>query len=370
MKVSDSDYARIYYRALKRDAAIANIVAPPAKRGVVSENLPSRNNSRMERTPSRDTPRNMYCFGCGKDDHMLRQCPTVNERIEKGHIKKDEYGQLTHKDGTYIRRIRTETFEDAIRRTTMSSNLVTINMFKADSESEDEDEAYVDYFQMNEEADPEEEYNDDAYAYSDQVSVNAATRETSETRSRVKDRQNIPRGPLSSTSQRAKGVTKGVTKAAPTNPYGTRLNPNKNLSSEAQKGTGTRPSKKDNPPPAEPIPVDVRPSRMRDMPELEDIEMAEEMRPSIVGQNPGMTGTENTTEKKRGMRQPLIQQRYDTEGLMKTVLSAPVTIPIGEFMAYSAELRKQLMRELQNRTVKFSDTGKTDAADEAGDRHP
>ncbi len=31
MKVSDSDYARIYYRALKRDAAIANIVAPPAK---------------------------------------------------------------------------------------------------------------------------------------------------------------------------------------------------------------------------------------------------------------------------------------------------------------------------------------------------
>ncbi|SJL18086.1 uncharacterized protein ARMOST_21658 [Armillaria ostoyae] len=175
MKVSDSDYARIYYRALKRDAAIANIVAPPAKRDVVSENLPSRNNSRTERTPSRDTPRNMYCFGCGKDDHMLRQCPTVNERIEKGHIKKDEYGRLTHKDGTYIRWMGTETFEDAIRRTTMSSNLVTINMFKADSESEDEDEAYVEYFQMDEETDLEKEYNDDAYTYYDQVSVNAAT---------------------------------------------------------------------------------------------------------------------------------------------------------------------------------------------------
>ncbi|SJL18085.1 uncharacterized protein ARMOST_21657 [Armillaria ostoyae] len=132
------------------------------------------------------------------------------------------------------------------------------------------------------------------------------------------------------------------------------------MSSEAPKGTGTRPSKKDNPPLSEPIPVDVRPSRIRDMPELEDIEMAEETHPSIVGQNPGMTGTENTTEKKRGTRQPLIQQRYDAERLMKTMLSAPVTIPIGEFMAYSTELRKQLIRELQNRTVKFSEAGKTD----------
>ncbi len=92
MKVSDSDYARIYYRALKHDVTIANIVAPPAKQNTLTENPPSCNNSRTERMPSRDMPCNMYCFGCGKDDHMLRQCPTVNERIEKGHIKKDKYG--------------------------------------------------------------------------------------------------------------------------------------------------------------------------------------------------------------------------------------------------------------------------------------
>ncbi len=92
MRVSDSDYARIYYQALKRDAAIANIVAPPAKRSLGTENPLSCNNSRTERPPSRDTLCNMYCFRCGKDDHMLRQCPTVNEWIKKGHIKKDEYG--------------------------------------------------------------------------------------------------------------------------------------------------------------------------------------------------------------------------------------------------------------------------------------
>ncbi|KAK0239388.1 hypothetical protein EDD85DRAFT_787680 [Armillaria nabsnona] len=299
---------------LKRDAAIANIVAPPAKQTLGPENPLSCNNSRMERHPSRDTLHNMYCFGCGKDDHMLRQCFMINERVEKGHITKDEYGRLTHKDGTYIWQIGTETFEDAIRRTTMSSNLVTINMFQANTDSENEDEAYADYFQMSEETDINEEYNNDAYAYSELVSVNAATRETSETRSRVKDRQN--------------GVTKGFTKAAATNPYGTRLNPNKNLSSEVQRGAGTRPSKKDSPLPSEPIPVDARPSRIQETSDLEDVEM-EEMRPSIVG-------------------------------LMKTVLSAPVTIPIGEFMAYSAELRKQLIKELQNCTMKFSETGKTD----------
>ncbi len=157
MRVSDSDYARIYYQALKRDAAIANIVAPPAKQSLGTENPLSCNNSRTERPPSRDTLCNMYCFRCGKDDHMLRQCPTVNEWIKKGHIKKDEYGWLTHKDGTYIQWMGMETFEDATCRTTMSSNLVTINMFKADSESEDDDEAYVDYFQMSEETDLNEE---------------------------------------------------------------------------------------------------------------------------------------------------------------------------------------------------------------------
>ncbi|PBK85962.1 hypothetical protein ARMGADRAFT_1035943 [Armillaria gallica] len=195
--------------------------------------------------------------------------------------------------GTYIRRIGTKTFEDAIRRTTMSSNLVTINMFQADTDSGNEDEAYADHLQMSEETDIDEEYNDDAYAYSE------------------------------------------------------------------QKGAGTWPSKKDGPLPSEPIPVDVQPSWIQDLPELEDIEMAEETHPLNIGQTPEMKGTETMTERKRGMRQPLIQQWYNAEGLMKTVLNAPVTIPIGEFMAYSAELIKQLIKELQNCTVKFSEKGKT-----------
>ncbi len=70
----------------------------------------------------------------------------INERVEKGHIKKNEYGHLTHKDGMYIQRMKTETFEDAIKQTMMSSNLITINMLKAETDSDSEDKAYKDYF--------------------------------------------------------------------------------------------------------------------------------------------------------------------------------------------------------------------------------
>ncbi len=124
-------------------------------------------------------------------------------------------------------------------------------------------------------------------------------------------------------------------------------------------------SKKDNLPPPEPIPIDVRPSWIQDMPELEDVKMEEKWL-SIIGQNPETARPESTEERRQSARQPLIQQCYDSEGLMRTVLSAPVTIPIGEFMAYSAELRKQLMRELQNHTMKFTDNRKP----ETGNKSP
>ncbi len=55
----------------------------------------------------------------------------------------------------------------------MSSNLVTINMLKAYEESDDEDKAYVDYFQTDEEIDLDEGYNDEGYVYAEQVAANA-----------------------------------------------------------------------------------------------------------------------------------------------------------------------------------------------------
>ncbi|PBK91811.1 hypothetical protein ARMGADRAFT_1031299 [Armillaria gallica] len=217
----------------------------------------------------------------------------------------------------------------------MSSNLVTINMINAYSEEEEEDKVYMDYSQTSKEMDLDEGYNDDTYI------------------------QTVPHGLPTSISQRAKSFEKEVTKATPTNPYGTCLNPNKRPSNEEQKGAITWPRKKDNPPPSEPILVDARPSQILDTPKLEDVEMVEEACPAIVGQNNGAPQPKNSMDKKRVTRLPPIQHHYDSEGLMRTVLSAPITIPIGEFMAYSTELRKQLIKELQNHTVKFSDAGKT-----------
>lgn len=68
MKVSDADYARIYYRAIKKDATVANIVAAPMK----SNTLPyTQIRTRMSPpNPSRETSE-LFCFGCGEHDHMI-----------------------------------------------------------------------------------------------------------------------------------------------------------------------------------------------------------------------------------------------------------------------------------------------------------
>ncbi len=102
------------------------------------------------------------------------------------------------------------------------------------------------------------------------------------------------------------------------------LSPNKNPSNEAPKGTGTRLSKRDNPSPLEPIPVDAQPSWIQEMLDLEHVEMKKN-RPSIMGQSTDKPGLENTTKWKH---RP--QQQYNVKELMKTMLSTPVTIPIGE----------------------------------------
>ncbi len=98
-----------------------------------------------------------------------------------------------------------------------------------------------------------------------------------------------------------------------TNPYSMRLNPNKNPLHEAPKGAGMWLSKKDNLPLPEPIPVNAWTSRIQEASDLEDVEMC----PFIVGQSTDKSGYKNTSEQKHSLWQPLIQQWYNVEGLMK-----------------------------------------------------
>ncbi len=83
---------------------------------------------------------------------------------------------------------------------------------------------------------------------------------------------------------------------------------------------------------------------------------------SVVDQSNDKPGHKNTTERTCSTQQSLIQQQYNVEESMNTVLSMPVTILIGKFIIYSVELRKQLMQELQNHIMNFMNKEKIDIA--------
>ncbi len=175
------------------------------------------------------------------------------------------------------------------------------------------------------------------------------------------ERRSIPRGPPTSTTERAKGIVRGVTKASPSNPYGTRLNPNKGkLSTESAK---PREERRDRTPPLPPIPIRARMPRARTPEEPNDVEMINLESPAIVGQraeNSRMNPSDETSRNK-AIRGLPIAEKYSPGNLIKTTLNTPITVPIGELMVQSAELCKQMIKELQTCTVRIEEGKENDA---------
>lgn len=310
MKVSDTDYARIYYRATKKDAAVADIVAAPMKASTMPY---TQARSRIPLNTARDIAE-LFCFGCGEHDHMMRQCPSINEWVSTGKIKKDEFGRLTYRDGNLIRRRGMETFKEAIQRTTMQSNLMRAY---PDEEGEFEED-YADVYEMQ----IDESYFNNYYEdeedteYDSPVQTYAVARDQNEIKTRVRERQAVVKGPANSTSQRAKGMPNGPTRAVSTNPYGTRMNPNTQLTADIPSihARGTRTS--DSKPQPEPIPIDARPTRNPIVSGVEDVEMTNSLPPAVVGQNPSTTLNEDVIAKRRAERQPLITKKFEADSLM------------------------------------------------------
>ncbi|KAK0462391.1 uncharacterized protein EV420DRAFT_1639608 [Desarmillaria tabescens] len=239
---------------------------------------------------------------------------------------------------------------EAIRRTTTQSNLLSVNMMKVflDNEiGEDLNEAYMDYFEEDMDIAYIDDENEEEY-----VQSYAAAREN-EAIGRVKNRQAVPKRPPENLHQRVRGMPTGPTKAATTNPYGTRMNPNKNIISD-DPGIHERNVWHESLPVTDNIvPIDVRSPRIHNLPEAEDVDMSYETSPAVVGQNPSTSQNDELATRRRIARQPLITKRYEPDSLMKSALNAPVTVPMGELMACNPELRKQIIKELQYRTLKM-----------------
>ncbi len=104
--------------------------------------------------------------------------------------------------------------------------------------------------------------------------------------------------------------------------------------------------------PADPIPIEAHSTRIHNVPDSEDVDMLYEALPAVVGQNLNEPSNDEAATRRRSACQPLITKRYKPDSLMKTALNAPVTVPMGELMACNLELRKQIIKELQYRSIK------------------
>lgn len=90
----------------------------------------------------------------------------------------------------------------------------------------------VDVYEMQVDEAYLEEYINDDMGYDSPAMTYAVIRDPPETRLRTRECQAVAKAPVNSTSQRAKTVVRGPTKAATTNPYRTRMNPNTRLATD------------------------------------------------------------------------------------------------------------------------------------------
>ncbi len=151
----------VYYRALKKDSKIADIIAPPIRHtGAIFPPMQRMNPMPPPqfRDMSRTAPSGMNCFGCGSEEHMVRDCPPINSLLNEGQIRWDDRGRLIYPDGASIRRFGTENLLEAIHKSTPRANLVSLNVLGTYETEEESVEEYFDYYSSEmEEDEPEDE---------------------------------------------------------------------------------------------------------------------------------------------------------------------------------------------------------------------
>ncbi|KAK0489710.1 hypothetical protein EDD18DRAFT_1110068 [Armillaria luteobubalina] len=294
------------------------------KAGNKKETQPEKKETdEVEELIGRPTMGGMMCYGCGSPEHMICQCPLINEMIRSG-------------------------------QTTVRTNHVSINMMGTYYSDEDEgasDNEYYDYYTSDQEDDDQE----DSITYQRSSRAYAVERHAKGIHQWNQDRRAILGESLANPKEGAMGKGRGVTKASPSNPYGTRLNPNKGRLS----GTSTKPQKErgEKLPPLPSVPIQARMPRIDNSKDADDIEMIDLESPAIVGQRAegARLNLGNEVSKPKVVKGPLIAEKYSPNNLIKSTLDTQITLPIGELMAHSTELHKQMIKELQTRTIRIED---------------
>ncbi|KAL1667271.1 hypothetical protein GGF50DRAFT_48916 [Schizophyllum commune] len=111
---------------------------------------PHMSDSRTYSTPAtgaNSVPQSPGCYGCGERGHRLHACPTIDQLVQQGKVRRDPHsGRVTLLDGSDVKRIAGEsTMAQAIKRLT-SANVHFFYPDQYDSGSDDDTNARVGMF--------------------------------------------------------------------------------------------------------------------------------------------------------------------------------------------------------------------------------
>ena len=133
ISLSGPDYTALYVEIVSMDPTFKDAFETPRNR---EARLSQKQTSPPSRPPLPPQPYQpsgfgpgrgeIFCYGCGKRGHHVRECEELNSMLQKGVIIRDSYGRLKWADGSRISRRENETWMQAIT-STKQANLVRIN---------------------------------------------------------------------------------------------------------------------------------------------------------------------------------------------------------------------------------------------------
>jgi len=144
MSVDDPRYGLLYYRAITLDSVAEKCISPPQfPRQPMARNVDpfqrSLNTSSFQGSQTPTSRTSFECYGCGAKDHGMSNCPSLDNLLKQGMIKRGSDNKLVMKDGSRIFKESGETFVQAAQRqskaTQQTSNYIDFDPINASSKS-------------------------------------------------------------------------------------------------------------------------------------------------------------------------------------------------------------------------------------------
>ena len=332
MSLKDSEYTAYFVEMVSREPSFKDLFESPKERAARlaqwQGNQFPRPPFQQQSFPNGQGPNRgeMYCFGCGKNGHHVRNCDEIATLINKGVIIRDSYtGKLQWPDGSWIFRSGEETWAQAVANT-KQSHLVQI---KVDGDESDHAYNYLNFATLDEDSDSEDLSDMDSapgkvrdhYAYG----AEWAPKVSREARKQVQSNSSP------NSSQRVKKFPQGLESQTPSRPQNP-IQKNPNLNSNQ-----TRPPKRLTP-------VDVHQNKFEGKSDNQFLPMqADQEVTAKSGNNPGKNPPHQGQTSIPKVSNPGSNRCRDSLAIAKSILDIPLTLTLQEAVYISPRFRKDLV---------------------------